>query len=106
MSTQSHETHLSAAARPVEVPCTPAQTDDTERETNERPSRNGAREAGEPTPAPRTIRPPGARLDDVMGAFREQRRLEQAEGPCAGVIETVLARRGTGSLAADLALER
>ncbi len=103
MQVESNEAHLSTPLRRIEVLCAPPRAEESERATSDTTGRSGANAGGQPAPAPRVIHPPGARLDDIMRAFREQRRLAQQEGESAGVIETVLARRGKGSLAADLA---
>lgn len=103
MQVESNDAPLSAASRRIEVLCAPPRAEESERPTSDPTAGSGAKGGGQPAPALEVIHPPGARLDDVMRAFREQRRLAQREGESAGVIETVLARRGKGSLAADLA---
>lgn len=90
-----------APANPAEVFCAPpcaAPAPETEL-----PAASGHRAAARDAAANRAPGPPGRALDEVMRAFREERRLAQAEGEPSAVISQILARVGNGSLAADLA---
>lgn len=102
MPIHSNGSPTEAPSRPLEVLC-PSPVAEAKVSASSEASREEAREAAALSRPARVNRPPGRPLEQVMRAFHEQRRLEREEGESAGVIEAVLAARGPGSLAADLA---
>lgn len=102
MQIQPNEARADARTRPLEILCPSPEADEIAREVCGAPHA-AAPQSGESRRPARALPPPGRPLEQIMRAFREQRRIEQEEGPGALVIETVLAARGPGSLAADLA---
>lgn len=96
---RANHRHAVAPSAPAEVHCAPTP-----------PSADGSA-LPSPGPAPgersgdqpaRPVNAPGRSLDAIMQAFRQQRRLTQAQGSPAAVIADILSRTGGGSLLADL----
>jgi len=93
-----------APAQPAQVLCTPVESMPADH----------AHAAGSSSAAPeppasgagRTPNPPGRSVDEVMRAFREQRRLAKEEGSPSVVIRHILAKAGPGSLLSDLAQQK
>ncbi len=91
--------HPIATSAPTEVHCAPPAPP---ADSPTVPSATAAPDERSGDQTARPVKAPGRSLDAVMEAFRQQRRLTQAQGSPAAVIADIVARTGCGSLLADL----
>gem|GEM_PF-4740780 len=89
-----------APAAPAEILCAPSETASPDHSDD--PAAVGAARNSRAQAIGRATHPPGRSLEEVMRAFREQRRITKAEGQAGAVIAHIVARTGQGSLLSDL----
>lgn len=89
-----------APVAPAEILCAPSETAPPDHPDH--PPAPGATRDAKAAATRRTTHPPGRSLDEVMRAFREQRRITKTEGQAGAVIAHIVAQTGQGSLLSDL----